>query len=121
MLLKRSITTVFAALLASVVTPGAWEPVNAQVVTDFPFRDSFARHYQVESSPRIVIGGGISGPVTITSGKAGTVDIDVLRTAATQSELDCHQVKIDHRPDRIMIRQVQFADRPECHTIRASQ
>jgi len=45
----------------------------------------------------------------------------VLRTAATQSELDCHQVKIDHRPDRITIRQVQFADRRECHTIRASQ
>jgi len=44
----------------------------------------------------------------------------VLRTAATQQELDCHEVKIDYRPDRITIRQVQF-DRRECRTIRASQ
>src|SRR5262245_10034456 len=113
MMLKRSIATAFAALLASVV--------NAQVVTDYPFRDSFARHLEVEKSPRIVIKGGISGPVTVSSGKAGMVDIDVLRSAATQSELDCHDVKIDHRGDLITITQVQFGDRPECRTIRAGQ
>src|SRR5262245_24782920 len=121
MLLKRSITTVFAALLTLVVARGAWGPVNAQVNTNYPFRDSFSRHYQVEKSPRIEIEGGISGPVTITSGQTGMVDIDVLRSAATQSELDCHEVKIDHRPDRIKITQVQFGDRPECRTIRAGQ
>jgi len=120
-LVKRSIATVFAALLASVVAPSAWGPVNAQVITNYPFRDSFARHYQVERSPRIEIKGGISGPVTVSSGQTGMVDIEVLRTAATQSELDCHRVRIDHRPDRITITQVQFADRRECHTIRASQ
>jgi hypothetical protein len=113
--------SVFAALLASVVAPGAWGPVNAQVITNYPFRDSFARHYQVERSPRIEIKGGISGPVTVTSGQTGMVDIAVLRTAATQSELDCHRVRIDHRPDRITITQVQFSDRRECHTIRAGQ
>ena len=90
------------------------------VITTYPFHDSFARHYQVKGSPRIVIKGGISGPVTISSGRAGTVDIDVLRTAATQQELDCHRVRIDSRPDLITITQVQF-DRPECETIRASQ
>ena len=47
-LVKRSIATVFAALLASVVAPSAWGPVNAQVITNYPFRDSFARHYHVE-------------------------------------------------------------------------
>src|SRR5262245_31776100 len=89
-------------------------------VTSYPFRDSFARHYQVKGSPRIEIKEGISGPVTITSGRPGMVDIDVLRSAATQEELDCHEVKIDYGPDRITIRQVQF-DRRECRTIRASQ
>src|SRR5262249_57041897 len=88
-------------------------------ITSYPFRDSFGRHFRVKGSPRIVIGGGISGPVIISSGRTGIVDIDVLRTAATQQELDCHQVKIDYRPDRITIRQVQF-DRRECQTIRAS-
>jgi len=120
-LVKRSIATVFAALLASVVGPSAWGPVNAQVITNYPFRDSFARHYQVERSPRIEIKGGISGPVTVSSEKTGMVDIEVLRSAATQSELDCHRVRIDHRPDRITITQVQFTDRRECHTIRAGQ
>ena len=120
-LVKRSIATVFAALLASVVAPSAWGPVNAQVVTNYPFRDSFARHYHVERSPRIEIKGGISGPVTISSGQTGMVDIEVRRTAATQGELDCHQVKIDHRPDLITITQVQVTDRRECRTIRASQ
>src|SRR5262245_42645053 len=119
-LVGRSIATVFAALLASVVAPSAWGPVNAEPITDYPFHDSFARQYQVERSPRIEIGGGISGPVTVSSGQTGMVDIEVLRTAATQSELDCHQVKIAHRPDLIRITQVQF-DRRECHTIRASQ
>src|SRR5262245_56104498 len=33
------------------------------LITSYPFRDSFARHYQVKGSPRIVIGEGISGPV----------------------------------------------------------
>src|SRR5262249_30344810 len=112
---------VFAALLASVVAPSAWGPVNAQVITNYPFRDSFARHYHVERSPRIVIERGISGPVTISSGQTGMVDIEALRTDATQDELDCHEVKIDRRPDLITIRQVQFTDRRECHTIRASQ
>jgi hypothetical protein len=90
------------------------------LITSYPFRDSLARHYQVKGSPRIEIKGGISGPVTITSGRPGMVDIDVLRTAATQQELDCHEVKIDYGPDRITIRHVQF-DRRECRTIRASQ
>jgi len=90
------------------------------LITSYPFRDSFARHYQVKGSPRIEIKSGISGPVTISSGRTGMVDIDVLRTAATQQELDCHEVKIDYRPDLITIRQVQF-DRRECRTIRASQ
>src|SRR5215468_3867905 len=89
-------------------------------ITSYPFRDSFALHYQVKGSPRIEIKGGISGPVTISSGRKGMVDIDVLRTAATQQELDCHEVKIDYGPDLITIRHVQF-DRPECRTIRASQ
>src|SRR5262245_35537216 len=60
-LVRRSIATVFAALLASVVAPSAWGPVKAEPITDYPFRDSFARHYQVERSPRIVIEEGISG------------------------------------------------------------
>jgi hypothetical protein len=90
------------------------------LITDYSFRDSVARHYDVKKSPRIVIKGGISGPVTVSSGRAGMVDIDVLRTAATQQELDCHQVKIDYRPNLITITQVQF-DRPGCGTIRASQ
>jgi hypothetical protein len=120
-LAKRSIATVFAAFLSSVVASSAWGPVNAQVTTDYPFRDSYARHYEVERSPRIEIKGGISGPVIVSSGQSGMVDIEVLRSAATQSELDCHRVRIDHRPDRITITQVQFSDRPECHTIRAGQ
>jgi hypothetical protein len=91
-----------------------------EVITSYPFHDSFARHYHVKGSPRIEIKGGISGPVTVSSGRAGMVDIDVLRTAATPQELDCHQVKIDYRPDLITITQVQF-DRPGCRTIRASQ
>jgi len=90
------------------------------LITSYPFRDSLARHYEVKGSPRIEIKRGISGPVTISSGRTGMVDIDVLRTAATQEELDCHEVKIDYRPDLITIRQVQF-DRRECRTIRASQ
>jgi hypothetical protein len=88
--------------------------------TSYPFQDSFSRHYPVKGSPRIVIKGGISGPVIITSGRTGKVDIDVTRAAATQQELDCHEVKIDSRPDLITITQVQF-HRRECRTIRASQ
>ena len=68
------------------------------LITSYPFRDSFARHHPVKGSPRIEIKGGISGPVIITSGRTGMVDIDVLRTAATQQELDCHEVKIDYGP-----------------------
>jgi len=118
---KRSIVTASAALLASVLVPSVWGQSSPGLITDYPFRDVFARHYQVERSPRIEIGGGISGPVTISAGQTGMVDIDVRRTAATQGELDCHQVRIDHRPDLIMITQVQFSDRRECRTIRASQ
>jgi len=93
---------------------------ETRLVTSYPFRDSFSRQYPVKGSPRIEIKGGISGPVFISSGRAGMVDIDVSRTAATQEELDCHEVKIDYRPDLITITQVQF-DRRECRTIRASQ
>src|SRR4029453_1523916 len=128
-LFKQLIVIAFAALLAHVLvpsvrgqaSPGSCSGPGPSLITNYPFRDSFVRHYQVERSPRIEIKGGISGPVTVSSGQTGMVDIEVLRTAATQSELDCHRVRIDHRPDRITITQVQFADRRECHTIRASQ
>jgi hypothetical protein len=119
--LKQLIVIAFAALLVPVLVPSVWGQASPGVITDYPFRDSFARQYHVERSPRIEITGGISGPVTISSGQTGMVDIEVRRTAATQGELDCHQVKIDHRPDLITITQVQFADRRECRTIRASQ
>jgi len=93
---------------------------ETRLVTSYPFKDSFSRHCPVKGSPRIVIKGGISGPVIVSSGRSGAVDVDVTRTAATQQELDCHEVKIDAGPDLITITQVQF-DRRECHTIRASQ
>ena len=115
------VSSALAALLTSVLVPSIWGQASSGPITDYPFRDSFARHYHVERSPRIEIKGGISGPVTISSGQTGMVDIEVRQTAATQGELDCHRVRIDHRPDRITITQVQFTDRRECHTIRASQ
>jgi hypothetical protein len=120
-LFKRLIVAALVTLLASGLVPGTWGQDGSAVITNDPFRDSFARHYQVEGSPAIEIRGGISGPVTISTGRAGMVDIDVQRTAATQRELDCHRVKIDHRPDLITITQVQFTGRRECHNIRASQ
>ena len=120
-LFKQLIVSAFAALMAPVLVPSVRGQASPGVITNYPFRDSFARHYQVERSPRIEIKGGISGPVTVSSGQTGMVDIEVLRSAATQSELDCHRVRIDHRPDRITITQVQFTDRRECHTIRAGQ
>src|SRR5262245_13683963 len=114
-------------LTALLVGACVWLPASPSVaaeetgpITSYPFRDSYARHYQVKGSPRIEIKGGISGPVFVTSGRPGMVDIDVSRTAATQQELDCHEVKIDYSPDLITITQVQF-DRRECRTIRASQ
>src|SRR5262245_62998825 len=114
-------------LTALLVGACVWLPASPSVaaeetglITSYAFRDSFARHYQVKGSPIFEIKGGISGPVVISSGRPGMVDIDVLRTAATQQELDCHEVKIDYRPDLITITQVQF-DRRECRTIRASQ
>lgn len=112
------------SLTALLLGACVWSPAEAAeetgTIASYPFRDSFARHYPVKKSPRIEIKGGISGPVIITSGEPGRVDIDVLRTAATQQELDCHEVRIDHGPDRITIRHVQFGRR-ECGTIRASQ
>jgi hypothetical protein len=110
---KRSIATVCALLLASVSA--------AEVVTSYPSRDSFARQYRMERSPRIEIEAGISGPVTISSVPSRVVDVVVQRSAATRRELDCHRVEIDHRPDRLTIAHVQFTDRPECQNIRASQ
>ena len=120
-LFGRSIVAALVTLLASGLVPGTRGQDSSGLITDYTFRDSFSRHFQVEGSPVIEIKEGISGPVTVSSGRAGTVDVDVQRTAATQWELDCHQVKIDHRPGRITITQVQFSDRRECHTIRASQ
>jgi hypothetical protein len=120
-LLKPLIVTALVTLLASRLVPGTRGQDSFAVILNYPFRDSFTRHYQVGGSPGIEIKGGISGPVTVSSGRAGMVDIDVQRTAATQRELDCHQVKIDYRPDLITITQVQFIDRRECNSIRASQ
>ena len=119
-LLKRLIVTALVTLLASRLVPSIRGQDSFAVILNYPFRDSFTRHYQVGGSPGIEIKGGISGP-TVSSGRTGMVDIDVQRTAATQRELDCHQVKIDYRPDLITITQVQFTNRRECNSIRASQ
>jgi hypothetical protein len=119
-LLKPLIVTALVTLLGRLV-PSIRGQDSLAVIINYPFRDSFTRHYQVKGSPDIEIKGGISGPVIVSSGPTGMVDIDVQRTAATQRELDCHQVKIDYRPDLITITQVQFTNRRECDSIRASQ
>jgi len=54
---KRLIVIAFAALLASVLVPSVWGEASPELVTNYPFRDSFARHYHVERSPRIEIKG----------------------------------------------------------------
>jgi hypothetical protein len=68
-LFKQLIVIAFAALLVPVLVPSVWGQASPGVITNYPFRDSFARHYHVERSPRIEIKGGISGPVTTPPGK----------------------------------------------------
>ena len=108
-----SVSTAVAVLLAAVVVFSAKGQESSQLITSYPFRESFERHYQMGPSPRIEID-MIAGPVVISSGRAGMADVTVWRSAATRWEFDCYQVKIDPRPDLIRIATARLTDRPEC-------
>ena len=97
--------------------PGISSP---DVATNYSFRDSVSRQYPLERSPRIEIK-SIGGSVVISSGPAGMADVEAQRSAPTQRELDCREVKIDHRPDLITITAVQLTDRPGCAAIWSAQ
>lgn len=63
---------------------------------------------------------GIAGPVTIVTGSGARAEVQVVRMAATQRELDCYRTAVEASRDRLRIRHVQ-EDTPGCRSIRSRQ
>jgi len=86
---------------------------------DFPVREELNRKFQFTRFGNVEVS-GVAGDVRIETHHGNTVDVYVVRSAETQSELDCYETVIENTPDRLTIRHKQ-SEQGRCNSIRARQ
>jgi hypothetical protein len=65
---------------------------------------------------------GIAGPVTVETTDGGdTAQVDIVRMAATERELQCYRTEVTSSPDRLTIEHVQREHDRDCRNIRSRQ
>lgn len=93
------------------------EPLR--LTQDLPVREELNRKFQFTRFGHVEVS-GVAGDVSIETHNGNTVDVYVVRSAETQTELDCYQTVIENTPDSLTIRHEQ-PEQGRCNSIRARQ
>lgn len=118
-----SAKAVLTAMVAGLTLDGGGSlPANAQQNDEPPMsaREELRERFDlgVASSVRVR---GIAGPVSVETGPGNAAEVHIVRTAATERELQCYRTDVLHRSGNLEISHVQFSDRPGCSSIRSRQ
>jgi hypothetical protein len=83
-------------------------------------REDLRQSFQLGSGASVTVR-GISGPVTVETVQGSIAEVNVVRMAATERELGCYRTEISRNAGGIVIKHIQFSDRPGCNSIRSHQ
>lgn len=111
-----------ATLVALMIANGASMAagVSPRERPDMTAREGIRQRFDLGAAPSITVR-GIGGPVTVETGPGSIVDVDIVRLAATERELQCYRTQISHDGDNLVIEHVQYSSRPGCDSIRSRQ
>jgi len=84
-----------------------------------PAREESHQIYDLEPGSTVRVT-GIAGPVLIETGSGDYAEVDILRMAATERELQCYRTEVSASADSLTIRHVQSRER-SCNSIRSRQ
>jgi DUF4097 and DUF4098 domain-containing protein YvlB len=106
-----------SVLLVVVLAGAASVSVSAQErgQRDLPVSEEIRRNFQLAPGSLVSIS-TISGPVDIETASGNTADVYIVRSAQTQSELDCYRTVVEQTASGLSIRHEQ-----DCRTVRAHQ
>lgn len=86
---------------------------------DLPVREELNRKFQFTRFGHVEVS-GVAGDVSIETQNSNMVDVYVMRSAETQTELDCYQTVIENTSNSLTIRHEQ-QKQGRCNSIRARQ
>jgi len=83
-------------------------------------RQEIRERFELGGSPSVTVR-GIAGPVTVVSGPGSAVEVDIVRTAASERELQCYRTDVTRTSASLVVEHVQYSSRPGCNSIRSRQ
>jgi hypothetical protein len=120
-LLRSSIKGASAAFLLLLPVPGVAAANPGAGNQPSSARQEIRERFEL-SGPTSVTVSGIGGPVTVeTSGGDAAAEVHIVRTAASERELQCYRTAVTHKPGNITVQHEQFSSRPGCNSIRSRQ
>jgi hypothetical protein len=111
--------SMFAIIVFASLTAGTGRQEPQRPTQDLPVREELNRKFQFTRFGQVEVS-GVAGDVSIETHEGNIVNVFVMRSAETQSELDCYQTVIENTPDRLTIRHQQMGQ-GKCTSIRARQ
>lgn len=105
------------AFASLILGTGRQEPQRR--TQDLPVREELNRKFQFTRFGQVEVS-GVAGDVSIETQNGNAVEVQVVRSAETQAELDCYQTVIENTAHSLTIRHEQ-QERGRCSSIRARQ
>jgi hypothetical protein len=95
-------------------------PANQRAADALPARAQLDQSFRLDPHASVSVT-GIAGPVTVTTGDGDMAEVHIVRTAATERELQCYRTEVHGGGARLVIEHVQDSGRPGCDSIRSHQ
>lgn len=113
-----------AATLSALLMLGGVEstPAGAAQRSDpgMTARQEIKERFELGGTPSVTVR-GIAGPVSVMSGPGRTVEVEIVRMAASERELQCYRTDVTRSSGGLVVEHVQHSSRPGCNTIRSRQ
>ena len=121
--MKQKVIGMFLSTLAIIVggsqALGTAGQEPRRLTQDLPVREEVNRKFQFTGFGQVAVS-GVAGDVNIETHIGDTVDVQVVRSAETQAELDCYQTVIENANNSLTIRHQQ-SKQGRCNNIRSRQ
>lgn len=118
----RTKAALAAAIAAPLLAGGAAWAQSATQHNDpaWTAREEISHRFETGAAPAVTVK-GIAGPVSVETIAGNVAEIQIVRHAATQRELQCYRTDVTKKTGGLAIEHVQYSDRPGCGTIRSRQ
>lgn len=94
--------------------------VITQSAETLPEREVINKTFTLDPNSRVEVT-GIAGPVNVETIDGNTAQVQIVRMAQTQRELQCYETLLKSASNNLSVRHNQYSQRPGCNSIRSRQ